>query len=119
MPGSISTKKIAANFPCFYELQGMNRILKQCLASLVHHRNIVLNFEPNHPARNCISIFRNVQILETASNSIRVDNMWETNNHISGVPPQVKELTDLAELKEQLKTSAEELFNRIMEKRDV
>jgi hypothetical protein len=45
--------------------------------------------------------------------------MWETNNHISGVPPQVKELTDLAELKEQLKTSAEELFNRIMEKRDV
>lgn len=106
---------IVAVFPCFHEIGSIKRILQQCLASLIHHRDQVMAFEPNHPARNSIDIFRNPEMMERGIDALRIDNMWETNYHISGVPPHVKDLSDLAELKEQLSAAVESIFTRIME----
>ena len=44
-------------FPNFEATDGMGLILQMCLASLVHHRDVVLAFDPNHIARTSISIF--------------------------------------------------------------
>lgn len=104
---------VAEIFPCFHEIGSIRRILQQCLASLIHHRTSVLGFEPNHPARNCIDLFSNTEMMELGVAAVRIDNMWDTNNHISGVPPHIKELADLADLKEQLKASTESLFTRL------
>jgi hypothetical protein len=43
-------------FPVFVGIEGMQRILRMCLASLVYHQDEVLNFAPNHLAMN-IPIF--------------------------------------------------------------
>lgn len=53
--------------------------------------------------------------MELGIEALRIDNMWETDKHISGVPPHVKQLAGLSELKEQLKATAESIFTRIME----
>ena len=101
-------------FPCFYHLDNMQRILQQCLASMMHHREHVARFEANHPARSSIAIFRDHSLMEPGLVALNVKKAWETKKHISGVPPHVKELADLAEIKDQLGSIVEKIFEKVM-----
>jgi hypothetical protein len=58
-------------FPYFELADAMGRILRMCLASLVHHRDKVLGFEPNHIARTSISIFQDPSKMELSINSVK------------------------------------------------
>jgi hypothetical protein len=58
-------------FPYFELADGMGRILRMCLASLVHHSDKVLAFEPNHIARTSISIFWDPSKMELSINSLK------------------------------------------------
>ena len=101
-------------FPCFYHLERMQKILQQCLASMMHHRDRVCQLEANHPARASIAIFRDHRLMGPGLAALKVDKAWETTNHISGVPPHVKELVDLAEIKDQLETIVDRIFEKVM-----
>jgi hypothetical protein len=102
-------------FPCFFHIDSMQKILQQCLASMMHHRHYVAQLEVNHPARASIAIFRDHSRMEAGLAALRVDKAWETTNHISGVPPHVKELVDLAEIKDQLGTVVDRIFEKVMQ----
>ena len=101
-------------FPCFYHIESMRKILQQCLASMIHHRQYVSLFEANHPARASIAIFRDHSLMEPGLGALKVDKAWDTPNHISGVPPHVKELVDLAEIKDQLGSIVDRIFEKVM-----
>jgi hypothetical protein len=101
-------------FPFFEPADGMSRILWMCLASLVHHRDKVLSFELDHIARTSISIFQDPSKMELAINSVKVIHAWDSNRHLTGIPPHVKELVDLHELKvEQLQLAAT-IYEKVM-----
>lgn len=102
-------------FPCFYRIDSLNRILQQCLASMLHHRDYVAQLEPNHPAKTSIAIFRDPDLMEQGLAALKVDKAWDTTNHISGVPPHVKELVDLAEIKDQLEAIVNQIFEKVMQ----
>jgi hypothetical protein len=82
-------------FPAFSGVDGMKRILRMCLASLVHHRDEVLHFQPNHIARNAIPIFRDPSKMQPATGKVEIIYAWEANCSITGVPPHIKQLVDL------------------------
>jgi hypothetical protein len=78
-------------FPHFESAEGMGRILQMCLASLVHHRDEVLGFNnPNHIARTSISIFWDMSKMQPAIDKVSVIHAWESNVHLTGIPPHVK-----------------------------
>ncbi|GAX10566.1 hypothetical protein FisN_14Lu064, partial [Fistulifera solaris] len=101
-------------FPCFHHINGMQKILQRCLASMIHHHDYVARFEANHPARKSIAIFRDYNLMEHGLAALKTHKAWDTTNHISGVPPHVKELVDLAEIKDQLGSIAERIFEKVM-----
>jgi hypothetical protein len=82
-------------FPAFAGVEGMKRILRMCLASLVHNKDEVLQFQPNHIARNAIPIYRDPTKMQPATGKVEIVYAWEANCSISGVPPHIKQLVDL------------------------
>jgi hypothetical protein len=83
-------------FPAFVGVKGsMQRILWMCLASLVYHQDKMLNFVPNHLARNN-PIFRDTSKMQSVIGKIKIVYAWEDNcGTITGVPPHIKQLVDL------------------------
>jgi hypothetical protein len=87
---------VAEVFPAFAGVKGMQHILWMCLASLVYHRDKVLNFGPNHIARNAIPIFRDPSKMQAAMGKIKIVYAWEDNcGTITGVSPHIKQLVNL------------------------
>jgi hypothetical protein len=105
-------------FPYFESEDGMGRILRMCLASLVHHRDKVLAFEPNHIARTSISIFPDPLKKELSINSVKVIHAWDSNRHLTGIPAHVKELVDLHELKVEQSQLAQSIYEKVMDWRN-
>jgi hypothetical protein len=101
-------------FPNFEATDGMGRILQMCLASLVHHRDEVLAFDPNHIARTCISIFRDPSKMQPVIEKVSVTHAWESNVHLSGIPPHVKGLVDLHALKVEQEKLAGTIYEKVM-----
>jgi hypothetical protein len=93
----------------------VGRILQMCLASLVHHRVEVLALDPNHIARTSISIFRDLAMMQLGINKVQVIHAWESNRHLMGIPPHVKELVDLHALKVKQSKLAGTIYNKVME----
>jgi hypothetical protein len=88
-------------FPFFESVEGMQRILRMSLASLIYHRDKVMAFDANHVARG-ISIYRDLSKLDPAVEKVKIIRAWDTREYfISGVPPHIKQLVDLEALKEK------------------
>jgi hypothetical protein len=81
---------VAEVFPTFAGVEGMQRILRMCLTSLVYHQDEVLNFGPNHVARNSIPIFRDPSKRQLAIGKVKIFYAWEDNCNITGVPTHIK-----------------------------
>ena len=101
-------------FPAFAGVDGMQRILRMCLASLVHHREEVLCFAPNHIARNGLPIFRDPSKMEPAIGKIKIIYAWEDNCNITGVPPHIKQLVDLEAIWDSTSSLAESVEKAVL-----
>jgi hypothetical protein len=101
-------------FPQFRSIAGMDRVLKMCLASLVHHRAEVDAFAPDHIARRNISMFCNPA--GNGTEEVKVVRAWETREiQLTGVPPHVKELVDLDALRrESCLTVADKVYEKVI-----
>jgi hypothetical protein len=76
-------------FPMFGATEGMGRILRMCLASLVHHRAKLLALDPNHITRTSISIFPDPSTMQLGIDKVQVIHARESNQHLTGIPPHV------------------------------
>jgi hypothetical protein len=102
-------------FPNFEYAEGMGRILWMCLASLIHHRDKVLTFDPNHTARTSISIFLDPSKMQLAINKVKVIHAWESNLHLTGIPPHIKALVNLHAIKvKQSKMAGTMIYKKVM-----
>jgi hypothetical protein len=101
-------------FPNFESTEGMVRILQMCLASLVHHRDEVLAFNPNHVARTSISIFWDPRKMQAGIDHVEIIHAWDSNIHLTGIPPHVKQLADLHELKEEQARLSTRIYEKVM-----
>jgi hypothetical protein len=101
-------------FPQFQSIEGMDRILRMSLASLIHHRETVMSFDPNHLARS-IPIFRDVSKIETMVDKVKIVRAWESSLHeITGVPPHIKELVELVALRKEYAELTDKVYNKVM-----
>jgi hypothetical protein len=101
-------------FPMFGATEGMGRILWMCLPSLVHHRAKALSLDPNHIPRT-ISIFCDPATMQLGIHKVQVIHVWESNRHLMGIPPHVKELVNLHALKVEQSKFAGTIYNKVME----
>jgi hypothetical protein len=108
------TSAIGDVFPHFNNTEGMERILNRCLASLLHHRDFVLNLPANHVARS-IPIYRQSGLSNQLQSHVKVLHSWETTEKLSGIPPHIKSLVDIGTIKEQQKHIVEKVYTRVME----
>jgi hypothetical protein len=102
-------------FPFFESAQGMQRILRMCLASLIHHREKVMAFDVNHVARG-LSIYGDLAKLSPAVEKLKIVHAWDTHEHhsITGVPPHIKQLVDLEALKVEHSHLCENVCKQLM-----
>ena len=106
---------IKENFPHFESADGMKRILNRCLASLLHHRDyVIMNLPPNHIARS-IPLYRQSGTYNDLKNHVNVLHSWETAETLSGIPPHIKSLVDIATIKQQQEVIVEQVYGRVME----
>jgi hypothetical protein len=71
------TETIGKVFPNFQSVEGMDRILRISLASLVHNREKVMAFDANHIARS-IPIFQDLSTIETVFDKIKIVRAWDS-----------------------------------------
>ena len=105
---------VAEVFPIFAGVKGMQHILRMCLASLVYHRDEVLNFVPNHVARNSIPIFRDPSKMQLAIGKVKIVYAWEDNCNITGVPTHIKQLVDLEAIRDSTASLAQSVEKAVM-----
>eukprot|EP00978_Attheya_sp_CCMP212_P006421 scaffold14652_cov75-Attheya_sp.AAC.1 len=102
-------------FPHFSSMLGTERMLRMCLASLLHHRDKVLAFDSNHIARNGISIFRNMNSISGLAEKVKVVRAWESRDlAITGVPPHIKQIVDLQKLREESSALPQSVTKSVM-----
>ena len=68
-------------FPCFTKVEGIGKLTRHLLASLVYHRQVVMGWDPNHVARRTIGMFNNPVWFENEEqlNHLRVSYAWESD----------------------------------------
>jgi hypothetical protein len=102
-------------FPQFRSVVGMDRVLRMCLASLIHHRDEVTAFAPSHIARRNIPIFCDPSRIACAIEKVKLVHAWESRElHLTGVPPHVKELVDLDALRRESLEVADKVYEKVM-----
>ena len=103
-------------FPHFATTEGMDRILSRCLASLVYHRQHVLNFPAHHIARS-ITLYRQSSLHDQLVPSAKIVRSWETTEALSGIPPHIKSLVNIGSIKEQQGLIVDKVYSKVMEGR--
>ena len=68
-------------FPQFQSIDGMERIMRMCLASLINHVEKVMSFDPNHVART-IPIFRDSTKIATVLDKVKIVRAWDSNDRV-------------------------------------
>ena len=108
---------IAEVFPFFTDMHGMQRILQRCLASLIHHQAKVMAFDPNHFARG-LGIYSDLSKLAPSVGKVKIVKAWDRthDHHITGVPPHIKQMVDLEELKLEHSGLCNKVCNQLMER---
>ena len=100
-------------FPHHHEIDGVKQILNRCLAAMVFHQQDILHLSPNHAARS-ISIYRQSALCNELATHVQIVNSWETNKVLTGIPPHVKLLVDVAGIRATQETIIEKLYTRLM-----
>lgn len=113
---NLADAAVEENFPHHHAMDGMKRILHRCLASMVYHRETILSLPPNHVAR---SIFMFCQSSPTVSTNILADHVkvvhsWETTTVLTGIPPHVKSLVDIAAIRATQDTIVDRVFDKVI-----
>lgn len=84
-------------FPQFVNTDGFDMILMSCFVALDFHRDKVMAPPTNHTARS-IPVFANLKLMDSVKNKVIIVKSWEIVRIITGVPPHVKQMVDLANL---------------------
>ena len=100
-------------FPHHHKIDGVKQILNRCLAAMVFHQQAILHLPPNHAARS-ISIYRQSALCNELATHVQKVNSWETNKVLTGIPPHIKILVDVAAIMATQETIIERLYARLM-----
>ena len=82
----------AATYAMVSSLQSQIRLVEMCLAQLIYHRAMILQWDPNHVIRLHCQLFRNPSLMETAITHTHVIHPWDqtaTQFGFTGIPPHV------------------------------
>ena len=113
---SLADEAVKDNFPQHHEMDGMTRILHRCLASMIFHCNTILQLPPNHIARSIMMYHQSSPSIHTniLAGHVRIIHSWETNTELTGIPPHLKTLVDIAAIKATQDTIVDRLFERVI-----
>ena len=112
---ALADEAVKDNFPQHHEMDGMKRILHRCLASMIYHRNTILQLPPNHIARSIMMFRQSSPSVHTniLAGHVKIVHSWETTTELTGIPPHVKTLVDIAAIKATQDTIVESVFERV------
>jgi hypothetical protein len=78
---------------------------------MVFHQQAILHLPPNHAARS-ISIYRQSALCnEEPATHVQIVKSWETNKVLTGIPPHVKILVDVAAIRATQEKIIERLYD--------
>jgi hypothetical protein len=80
---------------------------------MVFHQQAILHLPPNHAARS-ISLYRQSSLCNKLATHVQVVNLWETKKVLTGIPPRVKILVDVAAIGATQETIIERVYTRLM-----
>ena len=105
---------VADVFPHHGTADGMERLLTRCLASLLYHTETVLAFDANHIARS-IPIFRQATTRTILASKVQIVQSWDTQLALTGIPPHIKALVDIASIKATQAQIVDQVYARVMQ----
>lgn len=105
------TDVIGQVFLHFTNADGMNGILEQCLASMVHHQDAAMALPPDHVERS-IPIFRQAELNFQLAKHVSVVQSSNTNQQKS--PPHIKSLVDITSTKAEQGQLVNKVIDRVM-----
>jgi hypothetical protein len=88
----------AATYAMVSSLQSQIRLVEMCLAQLIFHRAMILQWDPNHVTRSNCQLFRNSSLMEAAVTHTHVIYPWDQTAAqfgFTGIPPHVAILHQL------------------------
>ncbi len=100
-------------FPHHHEIDGVQLILNRCLAAMVFHQQAILHLPQNHAARS-ISLYHQSSLCNMLATHVQVVNSWATKKVLTGIPPHVKILVDVAAIRATQETIIERVYTRLM-----
>lgn len=113
LESDLSDEALAAVFPHHHIMDGSKQLLNRCLAALVFHRQTILNLHPSHAARS-ISLYCQSSMHNALANHVQMVHSWETNIALTGIPPHIKLLVDMASVKAMQERLLEELTTKVL-----
>ena len=113
---TLADEAVKDNFPQHHEMDGMKRILHRCLASMIYHRNTILQLPPNHIARSIMMFRQSSPSVHTniLAGHVKIVHSWETTTELTGIPPHVKTLVDITAIKATQDTMVDSVFERVI-----
>jgi hypothetical protein len=105
----------ASVFAMVSVLPSQSRLLEMCLAQMVYHRSIVLQWAGGHVIRMNCQLFRDPTMMEQATvDGTQVLHPWSSDDYVfSGVPPHVVLLHEVHTIAEQQKTLVEQFLTGV------
>jgi len=113
LDSDFANEALSVVFPHHHRMDGSKQLLNRCLASMVFHRQRILNLQPNHAARS-ISLYCQSSMHNELANHVNMVHSWETNIALTGIPPHIKLLVDMASIKRTQEHLLEELTARVV-----
>ena len=99
-------------FPNFRNILPMQKILEMCLAALVFFKEVVMELDPNHVGRQ-IPIFRDTRLI--AHIGVSYATCVNEELTITGVPPHIRQLAELMDIRDKQQTLVEDVTKELME----
>jgi hypothetical protein len=103
-------------FPFVALLGGFGRLLEMCLAQLVFHKDVVMDWQANHIARASCRLYADPRLMEAAMGETVIKYPWDDYQlSFTGIPPHVAVLHEIRDASNQQK----ELIDKLMKHLDV
>ena len=105
----------------FTELAGIDsfgRLMLRCYASLLHHRQWLLDLDPNHVVRRCSAALKDgalMEYLSTHPGIIKVTHPWDdpSPNRFTGIPPHVSQTQKLMVIRNEQQSMVQEFVGKV------
>ena len=118
---------VSLAFPTFDANGPLSSVLVRCLASLVHHKDKILQLPITHHCRQAVHLFHDAETLDTLASDVKVLHPWDKleadrMSFGSGIPPHVALLVNQQVLISQFGKFVEDFddrINRIFDERQV